>query len=512
MHRGYVLAVFMSFIHANIGGERVIIHFSDGQGRVVDTREYNAHRTIFEVSEYLKEEAERYLCSVPEHERLDGQPQVTLAWESGMFDIVADLLDERFLDCEIRTKEVVDALRLAKYLDIKDEKMGLYRNLVRAAINDRSFRAEIEAYKDEPCIKLFMLQLLREHVGLYDVNVRVLGNRATLCPEKEDMCKENWPKEKIGVVDEISIFSSAMSQLMKYNRGFLDEMRSYVHIMDIRVLEVDYIKPSVRMMSCIGNMKSLTRLSMRGDGNVLRGLSHFKGLENLTELDISENVLNARRLKKIGSLVNLTKLSMESCFSRSWSCCGLCSGGLRCIEGLDRLTELRVGRNKLKRSDILVIGDMKSLKKLDVGHCKLRRGDIKYLKDLESLEELDISESKLSKRDMQAIGEMSSLRRLWMSKCKFRSGSLEHLKDLDNLVELDISETKLSKKDMSGVGKIVNLAKLDMMLCKMQAGGLVNIKDLKKLNDLCILKIRKLNKKDKYVIDLLKQRDVRVDS
>lgn len=516
-----MLAIFQILIYANIGGERITIQFCDEYGKEVEKRSYNVHRVMFEVSVYLKDEAEKYECTVSDDEKHKVQTEVRLVSDSRMFEIVADLLDDRALDTEVRTKDVVDALNLANILKIKDDKMRLYRNLARAVVNDRKLRAEMETQKDVPDVKLFVLQLMRDHVGMHGVDVRVRGNRATVCPKDERQFLEHGLSDKIGVVDEMRIWDSAMDMLLTNDNEFVGALCFYVCKMDIRALELDHCMLSEGTMRCIAGMRCLTRLSMKELSiPAIKGLSSFKALESLAELDISGNRINNKLLRKIGALQSLTKLSMENCGLGAGCCWRMYSADLRYIERLERLTVLNVSRNKLKKSDMRVIGKMRHLKELKIGHCNLKTGSIKHIKNIENLEMLEISNNRLSRGDLKAIGDIKQLLRLKMSKCVWRScksmltfntGNLEYVKNLDNLIEIDVSYTSLTKKDMAGIGKLTSLVKIEMVLCRIQPGSLQKLGSLDKLKEINIFEIRKLNKKDRMFIKSMRDRGVLVN-
>lgn len=520
MYRACVLAIFLVLIHAQIGGERVIIEFCNKQGNVVETKDYNVHRVIFELSGYMDEEAERYQCSVSEHKQYNGQIVIRLVCDLRTFDIVADLLDDRALNTTIQAADIVDALELAERLKFKDDKIRLYVNLALAVVNSRELRGELMVQNDVPDIKLFVLQLMRVNFKEHGVDVRVRGNRATVCPHDEKQCPEHGLSDRISVVDEMRIWDSAMETLLACDREFVDALIFYIRKMEIRALELDHCMLGEGIIRCIASMGCLTRLSMRELSNdVIKGLSSFVALKDLTELDISGNRMNNKRLRKIGALKSLKKLSIENCGLGAGSCWGLCSADLRCIEGLENLTELNVGRNRLKESDMRVIGEMKCLKELKIGHCNMKAGSIRHIKGLEKLKMLDISENRLSKKDLMAVGDIKSLLRLKMSKCVWKScmsmfacnsASLEYLQDLSNLIELDVSNTNLSKMDMVGIGKLPSLVKIDMLLCRIKPKSLCNLGSLDKLKEMNIFEVRKLSKEDKKFIQIMKERGVLV--
>eukprot|EP00866_Antonospora_locustae_P001485 jgi/Antlo1/1485/478 len=520
MYRACMLAIFAVLVNASVDRERITIQFCDERGNDVEKKDYNVHRVVFKISAYLNKEADKNQCSMSECDEYDGQTIVRLACDSRVFDIVADLLDDRALDIEVRGKDVVDTLKLGDFLKVKDDKMKLCRNLARAVVNDTRLRAEIETQNDVPNIKLFVLELMRDHVGMDNVDVRVHGNRAIVCPSDERQCAEHGLRDRIGVVDEMRIWDSAMDTLLKSDKEFAETLGFYVRKMDIRTLELDHCMLSEGIIRCIANMRCLTRLSMKELSNdVIHGLSSFQGLETLTELDISGNKMNKRRLKKIRALASLKKLDIENCGLGSGWCWGSRSADLRCIEGLEHLTVLNVSKNKLKRCDMHVIGRMLCLNELRVEHCSLKAGSIECIKNLENLKRLDVSGNRLSKKDIKAIGDIKGLERLRMSKCVWIScasmftlntRSFEYLKNQCSLTELDVSRTSLSTRDMVGIGKMKSLVKLDMEQCKIKPGSLVKLDGLDRLKELSILGTKKLNKKDRMFIRSMKAKGVRV--
>ena len=491
MHQRRMFATLLYFACTCAGREQVDVHFSTGGGSITETRKYDAHRAVFAVSEYLKTKVGGCLSGGPAQEK--EVSRIVLECAPSIFEIAADLLEDRAPDVEVRGDEVVGVLHLVKLLDVVGDRALLYGALAKATISDASFREEIQRHRDAPDVKLFMLQLLRDYAGRYDVHVRVCGGRATVCFDGEDTSGYCGSEERVEAVGAVRIFTGAVSRLMSVDRCALETMKSFLGAMDICELEMSgCYKLGASVVECIGDMASLQRLRISVKSHsTLRGLEHLKSLENLVELDISgsrpgglsrfwpgRGCARNASLSAIGSLTGLKKLDIQSC--------RLKPGSLEHIKGLEHLTELSVCNNRLGRKDMRVIGSMGSLARLSVGYCELGPGSIEPLGGLGRLRELNASGNVLSGRDMSAIGKMKGLTLLDVGSCGLGPEDLEHLRGLGNLEEIDVSGSTLEKGSISVVGSMKGLRRLHMRDCRLGPGCFDQLGDLESLEELDI--------------------------
>ncbi|XP_031380503.1 TMV resistance protein N-like isoform X2 [Punica granatum] len=208
-----------------------------------------------------------------------------------------------------------------------------------------------------------------------------------------------------------------------------------------------------------GSIKKLTRLKhldLQGCPS-LRGLPEEIGsLEDLEEILVDGNhgatfhlpesignlhslsVMKLHRLEitripdSIGGLVNLTHLSMREC------------------RGMRTLPD--------------IIGDLKSLVKLDMSGTELSALP-DSLGDLESLVVLELSNTELSALP-DSVGRLSKLQRLQLYSTKMEELP-DSLGDLESLVNLELSNTELSALPDS-VGRLSKLQRLQLYSTKIE--------------------------------------------
>lgn len=510
-------AVLLHLASAVADGKRLVIHFGDEDGGVAESKDYDMHRTVFAVSRYLQNEIEKQMQAAAEEELK--QLQIKLECPLLVFDITADLLDKKYLNVEVRAGEVVGVLELAMLLDIGDKEAELYMGLAQAAIYDRYFREEIKICSCVPSMQLFAFYLLREYATMYGAHAKVSGHRVALVSESKHH-QEQMLSDVVETVDEMSISAHAMASIVATDKYALYALKSFVRFMGIRRLCVDYCTLDTAAIKCIGKMRSLTGLSMKGN-NYSRNLKYLRNMSRLTELDVSgcklmhtgtprlkmvsvrimrelaqkprvlgivsmaskraqKTVTDHSRLEPvpctslsaIGSLKNLKVLRMEDC--------GLEPGCLVHIRGLQHIEELDVSMNRLCRDDVMVIGGMEALSSLNIGYCKIEPGCMEYLQDLE-LAKLCVAGNELGQYDMMVIGNVASLAELVVRDCTWEADSFGHLQYLASLRKLDVSLNALSEADVAAIGKMVRLEELSMHACSLAPGSLVHVSNLQGL-------------------------------
>ncbi|KAL0265716.1 UNVERIFIED_CONTAM: hypothetical protein PYX00_011430 [Menopon gallinae] len=494
-----MVAALLCLACTYVRGEKAAICFSAGGAS--EERCYNTDWMVFKVSELLRRKMSECVRRKAEPDEGAAELHLELDCSADVFEIVAFLLEGRIPCIKIRAEEVFDVLRLCDSLDIGDSRMELYRRLAAATLCDEGLREEIERHRRVPHIKPLMLLMLRDHASRYEIDLKVSGDGATLCFSGEDTEEYCGSREEVGVASRLRIFTGTCKAQRFLDPCALDFLRSFVYVMETRKLEVDcgYMSMHSGMMKCIGRMEGLEALRIRTKltRKKLIGLEHLRGLRSLSELDISGNVLEYCRMRRlwlprclksahdrcasllaIGSLRGLTKLDIHKC--------GIRPGSLWCLGGLEGLVELDVCKNDLGREDMLVIRNMRGLAKLYISHCKLEPGSVGLLETMVQLRELNAGHNELSEEDVSAIGRMRGLVLLGMEHCKLCAGSLRPLGGLDNLEEIDVSGNGLDRGDIAVIGSMKRLRRLRMQFCTLEPGDLEPLESLACLEELYI--------------------------
>eukprot|EP00866_Antonospora_locustae_P001677 jgi/Antlo1/1677/2412 len=137
-------------------------------------------------------------------------------------------------------------------------------------------------------------------------------------------------------------------------------------------------------------------------------------------------------------------------------------------------TAVRVDVEEWKPEDKIMVERIISKAKkteLRIKSSKVEPGAIaQHMRKLKNnVVELGVSENHLSDKDWKTIGEITSIKRLNMSRCNLQAGSIaKHMQKLD-LVELNVSEYEnLIEIDWITIGRMTKLKRLNTRGCKIQ--------------------------------------------
>lgn len=192
-------------------------------------------------------------------------------------------------------------------------------------------------------------------------------------------------------------------------------------------------------------------------------LQYISGLSYLTSLNITNTAVSSDEVKVIGSLPQLTQLTLSNC-------------GLTTISGLESayaLTDLNLNNNTLR--NISALSSMPMLQSLYLADNALT--DLKALSNLQALSILDVSRNTI--HDISPLTGLTNLTQLNIS-----SNKISDLSSIDKLVKLvvfradgniltdisklaacvNIMELKLSNnsiEDLSAIATMKKLAHLD---------------------------------------------------
>lgn len=135
------------------------------------------------------------------------------------------------------------------------------------------------------------------------------------------------------------------------------------------------------------------------------------------------------------------------------------------------------------------IGNLKSIKYLDISSCNIRSSHIVLLETLaETLVSLDLSENDLTSEDVELISKLTNLEHLSLSHCgDIGYKAIKSIHKLPSLQSLYIANCfSLCNKALKYIGKMAELVKLNARGCPFDESGLRYIRSLSKLEALNI--------------------------
>lgn len=469
MRHGFMLSLYLGHmlcailwitLYAYAGSTGISILFTDEIGHVLEENAYEANSKIFGIFNCLKSDTQS--CSLK------------LVCERRAFDLAVNVLERPQEVCSVCADDISSMLYLAEHLALAGEhgKKVFYTRLAEITKPGEDFRKEIEKYKSAPSFGIYMLQLLRRYMDAYGLIVAVKNSKATICTKSKYKLNKYGSREVVDVVNGMKILKDAMHSLYLAGKDRLCMIKWFANMMDIRSLDLSKCNMDIVLMECIRGIACLRSLSLRCCKIETEHLNYLRDL-SLVELDISENrpYLAERFIKKVRRLIwkETTQNSLSvvgelrSVKKLNLADCGLMPGCLKQLEQL-RPVELDVSGNTLGEDDMHVIGKMENLTKLGIKNCQLSPGRIAHLQKLTRLTDLEVALNALEETDLQVIGGIERLTKLSMVCCKMKPGSLEYIQGLVTLKELRVSILRgfLCRRDLLAIAKIRSLVMLDI--------------------------------------------------
>lgn len=143
----------------------ITIQFADSEDKVSETRVCSTSDAIFNVSGYLRREADKR----------DSGKKKMLHCEPAVFNVVSKLLGGISLDEKLDVDDVVSVLLLTDilYIQSEREKASFYQSVAQETKYSEDFRERMEKYKSAPGIRLYMLQLLIKYAKVHEIDINV---------------------------------------------------------------------------------------------------------------------------------------------------------------------------------------------------------------------------------------------------------------------------------------------------------------------------------------------------
>ena len=204
-------------------------------------------------------------------------------------------------------------------------------------------------------------------------------------------------------------------------------------------------------------LKRLKKLDVRFLSHITtEGLSCLQQLPVLEELVLAQCIISDESLSAIAEIKTLKKLDISKNWSDEYSVSVV---GLRQLQMLPKLEELKVNRWQFGSAEVFCIGKIRTLRKLWIRgegqHASIAGFDLSMLKDLTQLEELDVSgnDQNITDGNLEHVCRLKGLRRLNLGMCKnLTDEGFQHLKTLPCLKVLGVTgDTHKSLLELNNV-------------------------------------------------------------
>ncbi len=162
--------------------------------------------------------------------------------------------------------------------------------------------------------------------------------------------------------------------------------------------------------------------------------------------------------------------------------------GLIALADLERLEVLYLQRRKLGPVSMGYVGNVKSLRELNLNHSYVTDDGVEALSGLKSVETLRMFASVITDEGVAHLAKLTSLRHLTFSGAKVTDAGLAHLSVLGNLRELKVSRMPhMTDEGLKHVAGITSLKSLSLpSSSQITSDGLKHLETLNNLRSLSI--------------------------
>ncbi len=154
--------------------------------------------------------------------------------------------------------------------------------------------------------------------------------------------------------------------------------------------------------------------------------------------------------------------------------------------GATDIQMLSFGWKAVTLGSLAPIGNLKSLKALNLQSTRFEYEDLKYLTKLDELDTLRLGDYKLSNESMRYIGDLTSLHSLALWGTGIDEEGLAYLQNLRNLTFLALNSCDITDSGLSYLKNMVDLEGLQLTKTRITDNGLSSLSHLTKLKSLLI--------------------------
>ena len=209
--------------------------------------------------------------------------------------------------------------------------------------------------------------------------------------------------------------------------------------------------------------------------SILAALPELPGLESLV---VAGTDVDDKALEPIGQITTLRNLDLREC--------RITNAGLASLEGLERLAALRLsgksGATTVDDAGMIHLVRLPALRTLMLDHLWVSEKGLETLAPLRRLEELTLAQTLAGDDALPVIARFATLKRLRLAKTAVTAEGVAALVKLDRLVDLDLSEcASLDDAALESVGTLVSLERLNLWRVPVGDAGIAQLAPLVRL-------------------------------
>jgi serine/threonine protein kinase/Leucine-rich repeat (LRR) protein len=229
-------------------------------------------------------------------------------------------------------------------------------------------------------------------------------------------------------------------------------------------------------------LTNLTVLDLRSTHVSDAGLEHLKGLLKLRVLILSGTRVNDAGLVHLKRLSDLTELELVQT--------GVSDGGLKNLEGLTNLTKLELQETAVSNAGLEHLKGLGKLRVLVLSGTRVNDAGLVHLKGLTNLTELYLGQTAVSGGGLKHLEGLTNLSRLSLENTPVTDSGVALLKGSTNLTVLELRGTHVTDAGLEHFKALTNLRVLDLRGTHVSDAGLVHLKGMTDLTQLYLTNTR----------------------
>lgn len=261
-----------------------------------------------------------------------------------------------------------------------------------------------------------------------------------------------------------------------------DALKLCSGLVELRTLFLDDTSLSDDDFAALSDFKApLSQLNVRNCKVTDAVIDHIVKVPTLRAIRFSgesgASSLSDEAIGKLSSLKNLKVLALD----HLW----IGTEGLKALLPVTTIEELYLSNTLIDDSTLEVLAKFPSLRKVRLSQTQISNDGLKFLTACKTLEELDLSQNSLLSDDgLVHVGQITSLKKLNLWRVGVGNAGIAHLAPLTKLEWLNLDNTQLSDDGLTALKDMKALTFLHIGSTSVSDAGLPHLYTITALKDL----------------------------
>jgi hypothetical protein len=184
------------------------------------------------------------------------------------------------------------------------------------------------------------------------------------------------------------------------------------------------------------------------------GIAVLKGLDQITDLNLTKTRISDQGTASIGDLTNLESLRLNET--------SITDHGLQNLQGLTKLNMLELWGTHISNDGLKHLAKMQDLTWLILTNTKITGDGLRHLQALSNLRDLRLARLRIADAGVKHLASLKELRTLELYETDVTDASLKTIASLTNLTWLNLVRTKISDVGVDDLTRLTNLRQLNV--------------------------------------------------